>query len=338
MSAKESIIPVFVPHVGCPNNCVFCNQRKISGQLKPADPREVSETIEKALKVITEGTKVQLAFYGGSFSAIPVEQQTALLSAAYAYIERGALDSIRLSTRPDAIDGEILERLRRYGVRTIELGAQSLDEEVLRRSGRGHTAEDVLKASELIKAYGFRLIIQMMTGLPGDTREKAINTAKDICSISPDGVRIYPTVIIKDTALYDMWKAGKYSGHSVEEAVDYCAAIVPVFEAAGIDIIRIGLNPTDDLSSGEAAGGAYHPALGELVRSRIMLDRMRQLLIGTAEGSHVVIYGPKNRISQMTGQHRLNIEKLKAEFGLESIRIIPSEDGELCAETEDRQQ
>ena len=207
MSAKESIIPVFVPHVGCPNNCVFCNQRKISGQLKPADPGEVTETIEKALKVIPDGSKAQLAFYGGSFTAIPAEQQTALLSAAHAFVERGALDSIRLSTRPDAIDDVILERLRRYGVRTIELGAQSLDDEVLRRSGRGHTAEDVFKASEMVKAYGFGLIIQMMTGLPGDTKEKAVKTAEKICSIGPDGVRIYPTVIIRDTALYDMWRA-----------------------------------------------------------------------------------------------------------------------------------
>lgn len=335
MSARERIIPVFVPHVGCPNNCVFCNQRKISGQLIPAGPENVTKAIEEAASLIPDGGKSQLAFYGGSFTAIPAEQQTALLSAAYRYIESGFLESVRISTRPDAVDTEILERLQSYGVRTVEIGAQSLDSEVLLKSGRGHTAEDVFKAAELVKSFGFRLVIQMMTGLPGDTLEKSVKTAEDICRIAPYGVRIYPTVIIKDTALYDLWRAGRYKEHTVEDAVNVCSRIVPLFEKNGIEVIRIGLNPTDDLSSGEAAGGAYHPALGELVRSRILLDRMRIMLKGVQEGSSAVFRGPAKLHSQMIGQHRQNLNSLKNEFSLERISVSSSEDNEIRVEITD---
>lgn len=233
MSARESIIPVFVPHLGCPNDCVFCNQRRISGEQLPAGPETVKNAIESAAAFLPQGGKRQLAFYGGSFTAIPVCQQQALLSVAKEYLDRGDIDSVRLSTRPDAIDDEILHRLRAHGVETIELGAQSLDDEVLILSGRGHTAEDVGNASRLIKARGFKLILQMMTGLPGDTPEKDIETAKKIIALKPDGVRIYPTVIVRDTALYDMWQAGTYPEHSIEDAVQVCSELLPLFEAAG---------------------------------------------------------------------------------------------------------
>ncbi len=335
MSARESIIPVFVPHVGCPNNCVFCNQRKISGQLIPAGPENVTKAIETAASLIRDGEKPQLAFYGGSFTAIPAEQQTELLSAAYKYIESGFLSSIRISTRPDAVDTEILERLQCYGVRTVELGAQSLDGEVLLKSGRGHTAEDVFKAAELVKSFGFRLVIQMMTGLPGDTEEKSVKTAEAICEVAPYGVRVYPTVIIKDTALYDLWRTGRYKEHTVDEAVGICARIVPLFEKSGIEVIRIGLNPTDDLSSGEAVGGAYHPAFGELVRSRILLDRMRLMLQGVQEGRSVVIRGPEKLHSQLIGQHRQNMEILKKEFSLNNVSVSSSADSDISIEITD---
>ena len=329
MSARERIIPVFIPHVGCPHNCVFCNQRKISGQLTPAGTDTVIQAVEDAKKMLPEGSKPQLAFYGGSFTAIPSDEQISLLSAAHKYVETGFLDSIRLSTRPDAIDPETLERLHSFGVKTVELGAQSLDREVLLRSGRGHTAEDVINAAALVKEYGFRLIIQIMTGLPGDTPEKDIRTAEEVCRIAPYGVRIYPTVIIRDTALYELWKAGKYEEHTVNDAVEICSRIVPLFENNGIEIIRLGLNPTDELSSGEAVGGAYHPALGELVKSRIMYYRMRELISTADVGRSIVISGPARKLSQMTGQHRDNLKRLKKEFSLNSIRISPSEDDEL---------
>lgn len=322
MSARESIIPVFVPHLGCPNDCVFCNQRRISGSTEPATASTVREAIENA-GAMPAGMKRQIAFYGGSFTAIPVEEQLALLGAAREYLERGAIHSLRLSTRPDAIDLPTLKRLREYSVGTVELGAQSMDDEVLLRSGRGHTAEDVENASRLIKANGFRLILQMMTGLPGDSDEKAVETAKKIIALEPDGVRVYPTVIVRDTALYDLWRAGRYKEHSVEDAVRVCAKLLPMFDAAGIPVIRLGLNPTEELSSGAAAGGAYHPALGELVKSRIMLNRVRQLLADVPAGSSVTIGVHKSKVSQMVGQHRQNIETLIRELSLREVKVVP---------------
>lgn len=331
MSARESIIPVFVPHLGCPNDCVFCNQRRISGSQLPAGPDTVKNAIESAAAFLPKGEKRQLAFYGGSFTAIPVCQQEALLSVAKEYLNRGEIHSVRLSTRPDAIDYEVLNRLRFYGVETIELGAQSLDEDVLMLSGRGHTAKQVEEASRLIKSRGFKLILQMMTGLPGDTPEKDIETAEKIIALSPDGVRIYPTVIVRDTALYDMWQAGEYFEHSVEDAVQVCAVLLPMFEEAGIPVIRLGLNPTDDLSGGDAAAGAYHPALGEMVKSRIMLHKAEALLEGTAPGSSVIIEVGKGKTSQMTGQKRCNVIALKEKFALKELKIKenPGLNGEM---------
>ena len=322
MSARECIIPVFVPHLGCPNDCVFCNQRRISGHQQPVDALTLAQETESAAALLPKGAKRQLAFYGGSFTAIPKCQQEELLGCAKGYLERGLIDSIRLSTRPDAIDGEILNRLEHYGVETIELGAQSLDDEVLLLSGRGHTAQDVADASELIRQCGFKLVLQMMTGLPGDTEQKDIETAKKIIALRPDAVRIYPTVIVRDTALYDLWQAGLYEEHTVDKAVSVCAKLLPLFQEAGIPVIRLGLNPTEDLSGGDAAGGAYHPALGELVRSRIMLERARGLLAGAEAGSRVIIHVPRGKTSQMAGQHRANTNGLIEEFKLRSLRVM----------------
>ena len=324
MSAKENIIPVFVPHLGCPNDCVFCNQRRISGQTMPATAETVENAIKAAAALPSVGAKRQMAFYGGSFTAIPVSEQEALLGAAKAYIDSGFLTSIRLSTRPDAIDASVLERLARYGVETVELGAQSLDDGVLLRANRGHTAQDVVNASRLIKAAGFKLILQMMTGLPGDTGRESIETAKKIIALVPDGVRIYPTVIVRDTALYDMWQMNEYDEHTVEKAVEVCAEIVPLFEKAHIPIIRLGLNPTDDLSGGDAAGGAYHPALGELVKSRIMLKRAEALLAGV-EAESVTLGVHPSLVSQLVGQHRGNIAALKEKFGFEDVKVKPAD-------------
>ena len=321
MKAKNSIIPVFVPHLGCPNDCVFCNQRRISGHMSPAGAETVRNAIENAAALTPPGTKRQLAFYGGSFTAIPAVQQIELFEAARPYLEDGTVSSIRLSTRPDAIDGAVLARLKKYGVTTIELGAQSMCDEVLKLSGRGHSSSDVKEASRLIKAAGFELILQMMTGLPGDTDEKSVETARRIIALRPDGVRIYPTVIVRDTALYDLWKAGRYAEHTVEDAVSVCAKLTAMFDEANIPIIRMGLNPTEDLSGGDAVGGAYHPALGELVRSRMMLDKARLLLKDAAPESSVVLGVNRSDVSKMAGQHRCNIDTLKTELRLKDVKI-----------------
>ncbi len=331
MSARAQILPVFVPHLGCMHACVFCNQRRISGAQSPAKPEDVKNLTAQSAAFLPTGGKRQLAFYGGSFTAIPEKEQEALLSAAKEALDRGEIDAIRLSTRPDAIDDAVLARLRRYGVGTIELGAQSMDDGVLRQSGRGHTAADVARASALVRAAGFELILQMMTGLPGSTCEKDVETARRLIALKPDGVRVYPTVIVRDTPLYDMWRSGAYREHTVEDAVRVCAVIVPLFEAAQIPIIRLGLNPTEELSGGAAVAGAYHPALGELVKSRVLLNKARALLQTAAPGSRVTITVGRGKTSQMTGQKRENLRRLTEEFRLAELRVRenPSENGEI---------
>lgn len=332
MSAREHIVPVFVPHLGCPHACVFCDQRSISGAQKPADARTVREAVEAAAALSPRGAERQLAFYGGSFTAIPLERQLPLLKAAKEALDRGLIGSVRLSTRPDAIDGEVLARLRAYGVETVELGAQSMDEGVLALSGRGHTAADVERAARLVKEAGFKLILQMMTGLPGDTDEKSIETARRLIALRPDGVRVYPTVIVRGTALHRLWLAGRYREHTVEDAVRVCARLLPLFEEAGIPVIRLGLNPTEDLSGGEAVAGAYHPALGELVRSRVLYEKAAALLRGTEPGSAVTLGVCPEQLSQAIGQHRENISRLTENFGLAGLKIRPAplKNGEIA--------
>ena len=318
MRPRRRIIPIFVPHLGCPNQCVFCDQKRISGSLFPA----CGDTVREALDALT-GEGYELAFYGGSFTAIETETQEELLSAAQPYRDAGLISSIRVSTRPDAIDRETLARLRRFGVETIELGAQSMTEAVLRRSGRGHSAADTERAAALIREEGFRLILQLRTGLPGESRESALISAQRLAALGPDGVRIYPTVILRGTALEELRKRGEYEEHTVEEAVDCCADILPVFESAGIPVIRLGLNPTEELSGGAAVGGAYHPALGELVKSRIWLRRMRAALSGIEKEVDIIIHVPPAALSQAIGQKRGNILALMEEYRLSSLKICP---------------
>ena len=324
MTPRRRIIPIFVPHAGCPNQCVFCNQKRISGSLFPVSEEDVRFALSQA--DLSPGLEV--AFYGGSFTAIPEEKQNALLEAVQPFRENGLVSSIRLSTRPDAIDEGILERLKIFGVRTIELGTQSMCDDVLMESGRGHTSQDTVNASRIIRKAGLSLILQMMTGLPGSSDEKDIYTARRIAELKPDGVRIYPTVIIRDTPLEELWHAGKYAEHTVDDAVRVCAAILPVFEEADIPVIRLGLNPTEELSHGAVAAGAYHPALGELVRSRIWLEKARILLRGVKSGEKVTLCTAERNISAVTGQHRGNIDVLVREFSLSELHIKAADCGE----------
>lgn len=319
--ARRSILPIFIPHLGCPNECVFCDQRRISGSPLPAS----GSSVRDALAAVREdgGRGLELAFYGGSFTAIAAARQEELLSAAQPFLADGTIRAIRLSTRPDAVDAAVIERLRRFGVRTVELGAQSMSDRVLLASGRGHTAADTENAARLLKAAGFALILQMMTGLPGSDAETDIGTARRLIALSPDGVRVYPTVIVKNTELEELWRAGRYREHTVADAVSVCAEILPLFEAAGIPVIRLGLNPTEDLSGGEAVGGAYHPALGELVRSELMYRRAASLLRDVPAGADVMLSVQPNRVSMMTGQHRQNIARLTETFSLGSVRVRP---------------
>lgn len=320
MQPKRRIIPIFVPHVGCPNDCVFCNQRKISGVLVPASARSVACQVENALSVIPEAMPAEIAFYGGSFTAIPQEEQEALLIAVSPFLHTKRIDNIRASTRPDCIKKDKLLRLKELGLTTIELGTQSMDNDVLKLSNRGHSAEDTMESAAIIKSCGLGLVLQMMTGLPGDTPEKSIKTAKRIADLKPDAVRIYPTVIIKDTMLYDMWQDGKYKEHTVGEAVELCSEIVPIFRERNIPIIRLGLNPTDELSDGEAVAGAYHPAFGELVYSRIYRKKAENLM-DVISGGKVLLAVAKGKLSLMIGQKRCNILYLTEKYGLRELKV-----------------
>lgn len=245
---KQYIIPIFVPHLGCPNDCIFCNQKSISGQKKQVTAKDVKKIIEDHLKFINPESKVEVAFFGGSFTAIEDEKQIELLEAAYEFIKLGKIESIRISTRPDYINKEILKRLKKYKVKTIELGVQSANDYILKRAGRGHTFKDVKKASRLIRWYRFNLGHQMMVGLPESTKLDEINTAKQLIKLKPKMIRIYPVLIIKNTKLEKECLSGTYKPLTVVQAVEICKELVKMFVKKKIDVIRIGLQPTEEIS------------------------------------------------------------------------------------------
>lgn len=328
MIPRKRILPVFIPHLGCPHHCVFCNQNAITGQDYSVTVEMVKDELESAgcrTDMNCDSDPYELAFYGGSFTAIPENVQRELLSVVQPYRKSGWIRSIRCSTRPDAIFSDNLQTLREFGVDTIELGCQSMEDDVLQCSGRGHTSEDVAEAVRRIREHGFRFILQMMTGLPGSDPEKDLMTAVKLADLEPDGVRIYPTVIIRDTPLYDLWQAGKYNEHTVEDAVSLCSRIVPLFQEKQIPIIRLGLNPSDDLSGGIAAGGAYHPSFGELVYSRIMRNRAETILRNSGLSDHVELHVASSFVSKMTGNRRCNLEYLERSFPDTVFRVVPDD-------------
>lgn len=303
---KNSVIPIFIPHLGCPNACVFCNQRAIASPHQP-DAEDVVREIESGLKY---AQKPQIAFYGGSFTAIDRDLMIAYLEAAHPFVRSGLADSIRISTRPDAISEEILDILEKYGVRTIELGSQSMVDRVLLASKRGHTAEDTKKASGLINRRGFELILQLMAGLPESSAEDDLYSAEQACLLSPFAVRIYPTCVISDTELCDMYESGTYEALTVEKAVAISADMMDIFDKHNIPVIRVGLNPTDDLSAGGVKAGAYHPAFGQLVSAERCLRICISALSDAPETGDVIISCPKGRLSDIRGQKNSNVRKL----------------------------
>ncbi len=316
----SSIIPIFIPHVGCPHDCVFCNQKKIAGTLTPPSGEDVSRTISASLAHAKKPCEV--AFYGGSFTAVGDELLKEYLGAVAPFIEKGEVEHIRISTRPDCIDEKILETLAHYGVRTIELGAQSMDENVLKAAGRGHTSGQVRDASALIKSHGFKLVLQMMTHLPCSDEENDLATARELASLTPDAVRVYPTVVVRDTALETLWRDGKYTPATPEEAAKTGAKIIDIFEGAGIPIIRFGLNPTEDLSDGDALSGAYHPALGEMAQAaRYLTAAEREIEKNKISGGEITLFVSPARISAMSGIRKQNKLFLCEKYGFSSISV-----------------
>ncbi|SHJ54665.1 Histone acetyltransferase, component of the RNA polymerase elongator complex [Clostridium cavendishii DSM 21758] len=282
MSKKHYIIPIFVPHEGCPHDCVFCNQNKITGEESKVDSDFVVNTIEEYLGTINKNdATLEVSFFGGTFTAIDINKQRELLQVAKDYKQKGLINFIRLSTRPDYIDDFILTHLKEYSVDIIELGVQSLDEEVLLKSGRGHTAEQVGDASRLIKEYGFILGHQIMVGLPGDDALKSIDTAKKSIAMGPDICRIYPALTIKDTMMEKMFLNGDYNPFSLEKAVEVVEEIYKLYIEKNINVIRIGLQPTDNINLGkDVVAGPFHAAFRELVESKIINDKLFNELNG----------------------------------------------------------
>jgi histone acetyltransferase (RNA polymerase elongator complex component) len=317
------IIPFFIPNSGCPHQCVFCNQKNITGQNKSAEVSSVPQKIIDYLKSAMTDEAVQIAFYGGSFTALPIETQKAYLEASRPFIESGQVKSIRLSTRPDSINRDILALLKGYHVQTIELGVQSMDDRVLALSGRGHSAVDTVKAARLLREYGFLVGLQLMPGLPGDSAENFVDTVDKTIALKPDFVRMYPLLVIKDTTLEELYKTGQYTPLSLDEAVSLCREALIRFEHAGIEVIRIGLQPTKELGKpGTILAGPYHPAFRQVVESSIYLDKMTELLRGNGTGNtNTVFLVHPDDLSSAIGQKRSNLKHLKDQFALKTIRL-----------------
>lgn len=315
---KTYNIPIFVPHRGCPFECVFCNQKRITGIQTDVTAKDVRLIIETNLKTLPKNNRcVEAAFFGGSFTGIPIGEQSSLLAAANEYLRNGLIDGIRISTRPDYINKEILDNLLKYGVTTIELGVQSMDDGVLKWSNRGHTRENVIQATELIRNYPFKLGLQMMTGLPGDTDEKSLYTADEIIALKPDIVRIYPTLTIKDTFLEKMYNSGEYIPQTLEDAVDLSKQLLLKFEENNINVIRIGLQSTDEIcENGSVVAGPVHSSFRELVESSIYHDIIFKELQDKKCKKADVFVNPKE-ISKAVGNKRQNILKIKKEIEID---------------------
>ncbi len=307
MSVKHANISVFVPHLGCPNTCSFCNQRYIARTSEIPDENTVKTAVETAMNSKNYSAQnTEIAFFGGSFTAIDKEYMIRLLSAAHEYVKNKSVAGIRVSTRPDAISIEILDILKKYGVTAIELGAQSMWDDVLSLNKRGHTVSDIINSSVLIKQYGFSLGLQMMTGLYGSSDEKDIYTANKIIELSPDTVRIYPAIVLENTDLADLWGSGVYTPQTLEDTVELAAKLLIQFKENNINVIRTGLHTID---TERYVAGPWHPSFKELCDAEIFYKKAVDLL--GEKGEYTVFVHPSN-ISKAVGQKRSNINKLKA--------------------------
>ncbi|MBS5786405.1 MAG: radical SAM protein [Clostridioides difficile] len=315
---KKKIIPIFVPHKGCPHDCIFCNQKKITGVSTDVTEETAKSVIEDCLEYIDRDSSIEIAFFGGSFTAIDIEIQRKLLAVAKSYIDSGDVDYIRLSTRPDCIDEYILSMLKEYGVRIIELGVQSLDEDVLDESIRGHKSDVVYKSAKLIKKFGFELGLQMMLGLPTDTEEKCLYTAKEFIKMNPSCVRIYPTLVVQETGLEILLSEGKYTPFSLEKSISIVKKLLVLYYVNDINVIRVGLQATDDIQMGEAVvDGPYHPAFRELVESEMIKDFIESEVINKYKFKHeLVIRVNKKNISRIVGNKKSNKNYMSKKYGL----------------------
>ncbi len=319
---EHANIPIFIPHLGCPNDCVFCNQRTISGHMS-FDPSSVRPEIETALATIG-GREAEIAFFGGSFTGIDRELMISLLDTAEEYVRTGRVVGIRLSTRPDYINDEILEILSRYTISAVELGIQSTSDAVLSAARRGHTAEDAERACRAVIGAGFNLVGQMMIGLPGADEKSEIKTAEDIVKWGAAAARVYPTVVFRRTELCRMSDVGEYTPLNTETAVFRTASVLDIFDKHSVKVIRVGLCASENLASdAEVAGGANHPAVGELAMSELYRRRIAEAVEDRhLEGKRLTLSVAVGAVSKAVGQKRRNIEALREKYGVNIVKIL----------------
>ena len=319
---RPVVVPFFISHLGCPHRCVFCDQEKIAGA-KGALPG-AAEMVAKIARYreSSPGRRVEAAFYGGTFTSLPKADQASLLGALQPLLASGSLDSLRLSTRPDAVDAGCATFLKAMGVGTVELGVQSMDEEVLRRSERGHTAADAGRAVGFLREAGLAVGVQLMPGLPGDSEERSLASLERVLALKPDFLRIYPTLVISGTGLAELYLAGSYLPQSLERAVSLCGRMLLAAMREAVPVVRLGLQPTAELESpGVLLAGPYHPAFGQLVESELFYRLMSALAAELPEGSRVEFGAPAGRISDLVGQGRRNLIRLAERFALRVDRV-----------------
>lgn len=298
---KHANLSIFIPHAGCKHRCTFCDQNRISGQIKAPSLNEIQEMIRTCVESPKHrADSTQIAFFGGSFTCIPRDQMLTYLKLASEYVENGLFSGIRISTRPDGINTEILDILKRHHVTHIELGAQSMDPSVLLQARRGHTPEDTKNAARMIRDAGFVLGLQMLIGLPGDSKEIAYRTAKQLAALQPCEMRLYPISVFPDTALYEQYQHGDYQPLTTEQAVEWIVPIAAYLEEKSIRLLRIGLHQADG-----AVAGAFHPAFGELVKTGVFNSKLRKLL--PPSPANLIIQVPINMLSIANGQKRSNL-------------------------------
>ena len=327
MKTRPLIIPIFIPQEGCRHRCVYCDQPTITGGSQaPWNRHSIRQYVQRYLTPQQHRYPVQLAFYGGSFTLLSEARQRLLLESVQEFLQQGKVHSLRLSTRPDGIEDNNLRFLQIMGVNTIELGAQSLNDRVLRASARGHSSKETHEATGRLKKHGFEVGLQLMPGLPGDNRETFLKTVEKSIALAPSFVRIYPTVVLSSTPLERLLRSGRYKALSLKEAVDWCKASKKQFDSASIPVIRMGLQPTSTLEEpGRIVAGPYHPALGQLVNSAIWHEKISPALRkASLKSARLVIHAPSHQLSDIRGHHNANINGWLKELKLTSVETVAS--------------
>jgi histone acetyltransferase (RNA polymerase elongator complex component) len=326
---RRFIIPIFIPHQGCPHRCVFCQQRTITNTSEDlCTPHGIKTAIESAIgsKRFPSHTPKEIAFYGGTFTSLPTSSMKDMLSAVRPFMKQGVIGAIRLSTRPDSIDEEKLDILQSHGVATVELGAQSMDNGVLTLSNRGHTASDTVNALQLLKKRGFKVGVQLMPGLPGDSSEVFMDTIGKVVGLKPHMARLYPTLVLKGTKLAQWHKEGRYTPMGLEETVSVCKDACTSLEASGIPVIRIGLMSSPSLlNKGEIIAGPWHPSLGFLVRSAMHIDRVKPYLPALGEAKAIILRAPRQDIPLLVGYKNGGLRHLESIIGTTIDNILPDD-------------